>query len=43
VVIADLNHDGNPDIAIADGPSAGVLLQSATSPGTFSPVMEVGF
>jgi hypothetical protein len=43
VAIADLNHDGHPDIAIADGPSAGVLLQSATSPGTFSPVMQVGF
>jgi hypothetical protein len=43
VAIADLNHDGHPDIAIADGPSAGVLLQSATSPGTYSPVMQVGF
>jgi hypothetical protein len=43
VAIADLNHDGHPDIAIADGPSAGVLMQSATSPGTFSPVMQVGF
>jgi hypothetical protein len=43
VAIADLNHDGHPDIAIADGPSAGVLLQDAASPGTFSPVMQVGF
>jgi hypothetical protein len=43
VAIADLNHDGHPDIAVADGPSAGVLLQSATSPGMFSPVMQVGF
>jgi hypothetical protein len=43
VAIADLNHDGHPDIAIADGPSAGVLMQSATSPGTFSAVMQVGF
>jgi FG-GAP-like repeat len=43
VQIADLNGDGHPDIAIADGPSAGVLFQNASSPGTFSAVMEVGF
>jgi len=43
VAIADLNGDGHPDIAIADGPSAGVLFQSASSPGTFSQVKEVGF
>jgi hypothetical protein len=43
VLIADLNGDGHPDIAIADGPSAGVLLQSAASPGTFSAATQVGF
>jgi hypothetical protein len=43
VAIADLNQDGHPDIAIADGPSAGVLMQDAASPGTFSPVVQVGF
>ena len=43
VVIADLNGDGLPDIAIADGPSAGVLLQKAGSPGTFGPATQVGF
>jgi FG-GAP-like repeat len=43
VVIADLNNDGHPDIALADGPSAGVLLQNAAAPGTFSPVEQVGF
>jgi hypothetical protein len=33
VVIRDLNNDGRADIAVADGPSAGVLLQNAD--GTF--------
>jgi len=43
VVVADLNDDGLPDIAIADGPSAGVLFQKAGSPGTFGPATQVGF
>lgn len=43
VAIADLNGDGHPDIALADGPSAGILLQNAASPGTFGAVTQVGF
>jgi hypothetical protein len=43
VTIADLNGDGVPDIAIADGPSAGVLFQNAALPGTFGSTTQVGF
>ena len=43
VTVADLNGDGLPDIAIADGPSAGVLFQNAASPGTFGSATQVGF
>ncbi len=42
VAIGDLNGDGRPDIAVADGTSATVLLQNAASPGTFANPVQVG-
>lgn len=42
VAIADLNNDGHPDIAVADGASAVILLNVASTPGTFSPAVQVG-
>jgi hypothetical protein len=42
VAIGDLNRDGHPDIAVADGTSATVMLQIATAPGTFAQAVRVG-
>jgi hypothetical protein len=42
VVIDDLNGDGHPDIAVADGISATVLFQNAAAPGTFAQAVQVG-
>jgi len=42
VAIGDLNGDGHPDIAVADGASATVLLQNAATPGTFANPVQVG-
>jgi hypothetical protein len=42
VAISDLNNDGHPDIAVADGTSATVMLQIPTAPGTFANPVQVG-
>jgi hypothetical protein len=42
VAIADLNGDGFPDIAVADGTSATVLLQKSGGGGTFAAPVQVG-
>jgi len=42
VAIGDLNGDGKPDIAIADGTRAAVMFQSMTTAGTFAPPSMVG-
>jgi hypothetical protein len=41
VAIGDLNGDGHPDIAVADGFTASVMLQNAASPGTFADAVQV--
>jgi hypothetical protein len=42
VAIGDLNDDGLPDIAAADGSRATLLLQQSASPGTFAAAVPVG-
>jgi hypothetical protein len=42
VAIGDLNNDGLPDIAAADGPSAAVMLQIKGKPGQFANPVPVG-
>jgi hypothetical protein len=42
VAIGDLNDDGLPDIAAADGTSAIVLLQLTGKPGQFANPVQVG-
>jgi len=40
--IADLDGDGRPDIAVADGPGVVILLQNPAAAGTFAPPVVVG-
>jgi FG-GAP-like repeat/FG-GAP repeat len=42
VAVADLNGDGHPDIAVADGTTATVMFQVANQPGTFQDPVIVG-
>ncbi len=42
VAVADLNGDGLPDIAAADGTSATVMFQLAGKPGQFANPVQVG-
>ena len=42
VLIADLNGDGQPDLAVADSSGISILLQSSANPGTFVPGRPIG-
>lgn len=42
VAVGDIDKDGRPDIVVADGTTATVMLQSATSAGAFQPGVQIG-
>jgi hypothetical protein len=42
VAVGDIDKDGRPDIVVADGTTATVMLQSASAPGTFAAGVQIG-
>ena len=42
VAVGDVNNDGRPDIVVADGTTATLMPQSASSPGTFDAGVQIG-
>ena len=43
IVIHDMNGDGYNDLVMSDATTAGLILQSASSPGTFGSEIQIGY